>query len=148
MDGHLITMDGTEHDFNAAEVQGLLGSSLPFWLDLTNPGEQASQDLLRDTFHFHPLAIEDSEHFGQRPKLDVYDGYSVLVVYGVTGTGQLVEVHCFCTEHYLRHRPPGALPGLLRYRAAHPRRLGDATRPGDGPLQGRGRPGRRLLPRP
>ena len=101
MDGHLITMDGTEHDFDAAEVQGLLGSSLPFWLDLTNPGEQASQDLLRDTFHFHPLAIEDSEHFGQRPKLDVYDGYSVLVVYGVTGTGQLVEVHCFCTEHYL-----------------------------------------------
>jgi magnesium transporter len=28
---------------------------------------------LRELFGFHPLAIEDSAHFGQRPKLEDYD---------------------------------------------------------------------------
>ena len=45
-----------------------------FWLDLTAPG---LDDLakLRELFGFHPLALEDTEHFGERPKLDNYVDY-------------------------------------------------------------------------
>jgi magnesium transporter len=49
-----------------------------FWLDLTDPGRR-QLDRLRDLFGFHPLAIEDSEDFGQRPKLDSYGDYVFLV---------------------------------------------------------------------
>ncbi len=53
-------------------------------------------------FGFHPIALEDSEHFGQRPKLDTYDDYVMLVVYGANrDEDDLVEVHCFLSEHYL-----------------------------------------------
>lgn len=55
---------------------------------------ETADSLLRGTFGFHELAIEDAEHFGQRPKLDTYDDFTALVVYGAA-EGQLVEVHCF-----------------------------------------------------
>jgi magnesium transporter len=58
--------------------------------------------VLRDVFHFHPLALEDSEDFGQRAKLDDYDDFVFLVVYGaVPDEDRLVEVHCFYSERFL-----------------------------------------------
>lgn len=36
--------------------------------------------VLRDVFQFHPFALEDSEHFGQREKLDDYDDFVFLVL--------------------------------------------------------------------
>src|SRR6202035_543531 len=45
---------------------------------------------------------EDSEHFGQRPKLDDYDDFVFVVVYGaVPDEDRLVEVHCFYSERFL-----------------------------------------------
>ena len=58
--------------------------------------------LLRKTFDFHELALEDSEQFEQRPKLEDYDGFVFLVVYGWSPDEDgLVEVHCFFAERYL-----------------------------------------------
>jgi magnesium transporter len=72
-----------------------------FWLDIHGPDAEGLA-LLRDVFGFHPIALEDSEHFGQRPKLDTYDDYVMLVVYGANGDeDDLVEVHCFLSERYL-----------------------------------------------
>jgi magnesium transporter len=87
-----------------------------FWLDLTAPGaEELSQ--LRELFGFHPLALEDSEHFGQRPKLDDYGDYVFLVFYGAWrhrphDPEPLREVHLFISGQYLVtiHRDP--LPPL------------------------------------
>jgi magnesium transporter len=101
MDGHLITADGVEHPITPDNVQQLLDSNTRFWLDLAGLDPEAGVALLRDTFKFHPLAVEDAENFGQRPKIDTYDGYSLLVVYGATASGHLVEVHCFYNESYL-----------------------------------------------
>ena len=42
-----------------------------FWLDMENPTEQEVK-LLSDVFHFHPLAIEDSLKYAQRPKIEDY----------------------------------------------------------------------------
>ena len=50
-----------------------------FWLDLAAPrpeGLEAAGALL----HLHPLALEDSREFSQRPKLDAYPD-AVLFVY-------------------------------------------------------------------
>jgi magnesium transporter len=112
MDGHLVTMDGKELDVGPGQIERLLSSSVPFWLDLCS-GDETSPEygLLRDTFQFHPLALEDAEHFGQRPKLDSYEGFALLVVYGPGASGHLVEVHCFCAPNYLvtvhQHPCPG-----------------------------------------
>jgi magnesium transporter len=58
--------------------------------------------MLSDVFEFHPLAVEDAAHFGQRPKLDAFDGYVLLVAYGANEDKDgLVEVHCFFGERFL-----------------------------------------------
>ncbi len=86
-----------------------------FWLDLTAPSQE-DLEKLRDLFGFHPLAVEDTEHFGQRPKLDNYSDYVFLVFYGAAQEGkgdeQLREVHLFISGQYLVtiHRKP--LPPL------------------------------------
>ena len=91
-----------------------------FWLDLTMPTrDQLSQ--LREIFGFHPLALQDSEQFHQRPKLDNYDDYIFLVFYGAwddgtEGPGLLREVHMFVSGQYLItiHRDP--VPALVEQR--------------------------------
>ncbi len=82
-------------------VEGLLASGGFFWIDLPRPSEEDFA-VLRDVFQFHPLALEDSEDFGQRAKLDDYDDFVFLVVYGaVPDEDRLVEVHCFYSERFL-----------------------------------------------
>ena len=122
MNGQLITIDGTSHEVTADNVKRMLDSSVPFWLDLEGP-DQGGTDLLRRTFGFHPLAVEDVEHFGQRPKIDTYDDFVLLVVYGATAESGLIEVHCFYSQAFLVtvHRAP--CPGM----AALAERLGRAN---------------------
>ncbi len=101
MEGHLITVDGISHDVDESTIGGLLDASARFWLDLACPDPDEYLSLLRDVFRFHPLAVEDAEHFGQRPKIDTYEDFALLVVYGASPQGRLVEVHCFYTGNYL-----------------------------------------------
>ncbi len=91
-----------------------------FWLDLTNP---SPDDLTRlgGLFGFHPLALEDTEHFHQRPKLDNYGDYVFLVFYGGWGEHSgdedpLREVHMFISGQYLITLHREALPSLDRQR--------------------------------
>jgi magnesium transporter len=42
-----------------------------FWLDMENATDDELK-LLSDLFHFHPLAIEDSIKYAQRPKIEDY----------------------------------------------------------------------------
>jgi magnesium transporter len=101
MHGHLMTVDGTVTDATVDSVTQNIASGSFFWLDLIDLDAEGS-DLLRNAFHFHTLAVEDSEHFGQRPKLEDYDDFFYLVVHGARGDGgDTVEVHCFYSEKYL-----------------------------------------------
>ncbi|HLM34094.1 MAG TPA: CorA family divalent cation transporter, partial [Gaiellaceae bacterium] len=85
--------------------------------------DRSDFEILRDAFEFHPLAIEDSEHFGQRAKLEPYGDYVFLVVYGWSPDDDgLVEVHCFYSERFLVtvHRDVApALDELKQHCAAH-----------------------------
>jgi magnesium transporter len=90
-----------ELDLSRDNVERLLASGGFFWLDVHQPTDEDFA-VLRDVFRFHPLALEDSEHFGQRAKLDDYDDFVFLVVYGaVPDEDRLVEVHCFYSERFL-----------------------------------------------
>jgi magnesium transporter len=99
---YVVHHDGSEQvRFDRATVEGLLAGHSFFWLDLDQP-TAGDFEILRDVFRFHPLAVEDSEHFDQRAKLDDYDDFLFIVVYGATSDGdQLVEVHCFYSERFL-----------------------------------------------
>ena len=89
------------HGAVADAVAGLLRSGECFWLDVPSPVEE-DYALLRKTFDFHELALEDSEQFDKRPKLEDFDGFAFLVVYGWSpDDDELVEVHCFFAERYL-----------------------------------------------
>src|SRR3981189_1531623 len=68
-----------------------------FWLDLTAPTEEEIERL-GEIFDLPPAALEDPLHFGQRPKLDDYDGYMFMVFYGADADADdegvvLHEVH-------------------------------------------------------
>jgi magnesium transporter len=72
-----------------------------FWLDVRRPSAD-DLALLGDVFGFHPLALEDSAHFGQRPKLEDYDNFVFLVLYGhAPDEDLLVEVHLYVTDGFL-----------------------------------------------
>ena len=97
----LVDADSTVAPADHDAIASRLAAGRFFWLDIHGPGLEGLA-LLRDVFGFHPIALEDSEHFGQRPKLDTYDDYVMLVVYGAADDDDsLVEVHCFLSEHYL-----------------------------------------------
>jgi len=64
-----------------------------FWLDLKAPTPEEI-DALGPLFGFDAFAVEDTREFGQRPKLDPYDGHVLLVFYGTDGE-ELVEVHVY-----------------------------------------------------
>jgi magnesium transporter len=53
-----------------------------WWVDFYQPTEEEVGHLA-DTFHFHPLAIEDCIHIPQRPKLDYYEDYTFYVTHMV-----------------------------------------------------------------
>jgi magnesium transporter len=124
--GKLMTADGTVTDVTADAVKHGVASGQFFWLDLLQLDDEGS-DLLTNTFHFHPLAVEDSEHFGQRPKLEDYDDFFYLVVHGaLDDSGATVEVHCFYSEKFLVtiERDPCSEFDEVRERASLRRRQG------------------------
>lgn len=50
------------------------------WLDIRSPGAEELA-ILRDEFGFHPLAIEDALHHQERPKIEAFDRYYLIIFY-------------------------------------------------------------------
>ena len=97
----LVDKDGAHTTVDAAVVRRHLDGGEFFWLDFHRPGADELA-LLREPFGLHPLAVEDAEHFGQRPKLEEFDDFVYLVVFGANADRDgLVEVHCFLSSRYL-----------------------------------------------
>ncbi|GLZ55646.1 magnesium transporter CorA family protein [Actinomycetospora sp. NBRC 106378] len=93
----------------------------PTWLDLTDPDE-AELAAVAEALGLHPLALEDSRDFEQRPKLDRYEDQMLLVLYGLTtsagATPQLVEVHVHvigASVLTISRRPPAQLDRVRRH---------------------------------
>ena len=59
------------------------GSNVTFWADLSAPTADEIRDILRDTFHFHNLSIEDATSEIHHPKVESYDTYLYLILHGI-----------------------------------------------------------------
>ncbi len=74
---------------NAALVEALRDPKAVFWLDIAKPTDE-EYAILDDVFGFHPLAIEDTMVYSQRPKIESYNhigdanrhGYFYMVIHG------------------------------------------------------------------
>jgi magnesium transporter len=62
------------------------------WVDLDGEDNASYQPLLIDTFGFHPLAVEDALVETHLPKIDDWDEYIYLVLYGVDFDHKKLEV--------------------------------------------------------
>ena len=101
MKAYLIAVDGSEVDASRDVVERMFNEGKLLWLDLFDP-DNDTLARLSAFLGIHPLATEDAQHFGQRPKIEDYDGFTQVVAYGVQSTTEpLVEVHCFYSQHYL-----------------------------------------------
>jgi magnesium transporter len=103
-------------EIDEARIRDYLGRDEFFWLDLTAPSKE-DVDKLHELFGFHPVALEDALHFGQRPKLDDYGEYIFMVFYGALEHGPgdmapLLEVQMFISGHYLVTLHLDSLPAL------------------------------------
>ncbi len=120
MEGRTLS-EGVTASADPASVRQLVGSGHFFWLDLDAVDDEVL-DLLADVFHVHHLAIEDIQHFGQRPKLEDYGTFTYLVVHGAAAEGfGTEEVHFLVAEHFVVtiHHGPNQAMEAVRERIAH-----------------------------
>jgi magnesium transporter len=92
-----------------------------FWLDLKSPSD-ADLDALGDLLDLHPLALEDTKEWNQRPKLDRYETHVLLVFYSARNCPPdeqrdfaPLEVHIYISGSFIvtaRHEPCGELDAL------------------------------------
>jgi len=105
------------------------------WVDVEGPTEETIETLGKQ-FGFHELALEDSIHPHQRPKIEQYRTYFFLVAYGMSLVGtHLVghELAVFVGHNYLvtvRKEPPFDLSAVTERWDAHP----ELTKEGGGYL--------------
>ena len=118
----LITTKGAYHEPNPHTVSGHLAvcEEEGFWMDIQDPDEE-DFEVLKSTFKFHPLTIEDTKHQNQRPKLEEYPGYAFMVIFlAEWEAGDIVfrEHHLYVSKDYLVtiHNGPAPMLDKLRKR--------------------------------
>ncbi len=114
MNGTLHRKDQQDVEATVENVQAALAGTAFFWLDLDDEAHDGSvADLLTQQFKFHPLAVEASQRFDQRPRMDDYDDFVYLVARGADPDGKAdAEVHCFWTDRYIVTVRRGQCPAI------------------------------------
>jgi magnesium transporter len=108
----ILVVNGTQTRATTGGVTDLVSSGTQFWLDLDGVDEEAS-DLLANALRLHPLAVEDAEHFGQRPKIDEFDDFTYFVVHGASPDGSgTSEMHIFLLANSIVTVHHGECPAL------------------------------------
>jgi magnesium transporter len=102
--------DEEEIDHFIADRDNLL------WLDV-DTADTPDLGVLRREFGFHELALEDAVRPHQRPKIDVYDGFTFIVFYSVSPTAppdrpQLRQLALFAGPNFLVTVHHGATPEI------------------------------------
>jgi magnesium transporter len=89
------------------DMEGLL------WVDVQAEPVDKLDPLLRDVFHFHPLAIDDALRETHVPKIDNWGDYAYAVLHGITYDHEAIklgvqELDVFLGRNFLvtHHREP------------------------------------------
>ena len=99
--GHLLLTNCLEDELTRPNIELAMKADRLLWLDLEGTDDEVLT-LLHEVFKIHPLALEDVREFHQRPKIEDYDDFVSIVVYGARALGEpLTEVHCFYAERFL-----------------------------------------------
>jgi magnesium transporter len=131
----LVCADGSvQVDPSVDDLDAVLKETAPFWLDLHDLGTDLAGWLER-ALGVHPLVIEDAQQFGELPKVDVFDDYIAVVMYGpgrgasleqltppggaasaapvdVSSLDALGEVHCIVSAHCVVTVHRGSCPAI------------------------------------
>lgn len=111
-----LTHGTTQTDATIDAIRQAAAGTEFFWLDLDlhDPGpDDDVMGMFTDVFHFHPVAVEAADQFGQRARIDQYDDFVHVVTFGMAGDGKNVaEVHCFLTERFIISIHQGDCPAL------------------------------------
>ncbi len=111
-----LTSGGKTAEADPATIGQHLDAGEFFWLDLDGVDEEA-HDFFLTTMHIHHLAVDDMQHFGQRPKIEDYEGFTYMVVHGAgTDATSTQEVHFVFAEHFLVTVHHGGCPAMDRVR--------------------------------
>ncbi len=111
------------HNPQHAEIADHIQKQGFVWIDLEDPTDEDLEKLTK-SISLHPLTLEDARTFDQRPKIEEYEGYMFMVVFGVdpemeSGGPLLQEVHLIISGDYvvsIHHGPFESLSELrLRY---------------------------------
>lgn len=78
------------------------------WVDIYNTSERESNELLKNIFEFHPLAIEDSLKYLQddsihHPKIDIFEDYVFIVFNGLNVKEKSFKYDLFSLSCFLGH---------------------------------------------
>jgi magnesium transporter len=109
--------------FDAEEIRRLNESGTFFWLDLDSPDDEQLVEL-GEILGLPPLAVEDSQEFGQRAKIDDYGDRLLVVFYGARRRGghyDALEVHMHLSQGRVVtvHRGPCEPLAAVRASRAH-----------------------------
>jgi magnesium transporter len=115
-----LSQNGTTVDATQPGIEQAAASGEFFWLnlDIHDPGpDDDITGLLTNTFHFHPVAVEAVERFGQRARIDDYDDFVHIITFGMGADGKSVaEVHCFVTGKFIISLHQGDCPAFATVR--------------------------------
>jgi magnesium transporter len=99
----ILTSDGATAVATREAIENRLRDQTFFWLDLDGVDDE-THDLLANVFNIHRLALNQAQQFGQRPKVEDYDGFVYMVVHGAASatTGAATdEVHFILADHFV-----------------------------------------------
>jgi magnesium transporter len=102
MQAHIIVDGRVELTNSAARIREAHAAGRIMWVELGEAGPEVER-LLVDTFHVHPLAVEDI--FGERsvPKIEDDDGYLYVVVHALRGSGDPTRAETGLLDIVLGH---------------------------------------------
>lgn len=104
-----ITKNGTKKtDLSTGQIiEAIQDPDCLTWISLEQPTREEALAILRDLFHFHPLAIEDCLNTGyQTPKVDDFGSYIFIIAHAIHCRDDFTlvktqELNFFLGENYL-----------------------------------------------
>ncbi len=81
-------------------IERLRGEHHFFWIDLVRPSD-AEVKQLGEALGLHPVALEDTLEFGQRPKVDPYEDQLLCVFYTARVPATPIEVHVYISGDFI-----------------------------------------------